>query len=274
MTASRIQDALRYRHAKDLYISECKNGPTQSLGARPIRLDGWAFLKTWSPVTSVGYEVKVSRSDFLNDHKWRDYLPLCHQFYFVAPKNLIALEELPAEVGLLEAIGGKDGGALRLVTRRKAVYMVPGEAYQDLLHYVLMARVRVGGEWVDRDRSTDPIEARRQRADEWSTWLRDKRALSEMGFKVSKRLQVEIEQMRVQTSAAKAKVEFYESTRHVLRQLGFDPDKPVSEWRLDKRIAEAAGIVTSELVDALQRARRELATVIEKCEAIKSRDVA
>lgn len=60
---------LRKRHEKDLLVSECKTGSTWiSNGCR--RLDAWVLKRTWSPVTMIGYEVKVSRSDFVNDMKW------------------------------------------------------------------------------------------------------------------------------------------------------------------------------------------------------------
>lgn len=48
-----------------------------------------------------GYEIKVSRQDFLTDKKWQEYLPYCNQFYFVVPKGLILPEELPPEIGLI-----------------------------------------------------------------------------------------------------------------------------------------------------------------------------
>ena len=54
-----------------------------------------------------GYEIKVSRSDFVNDTKWQDYLPYCHQFYFVCPPDLIQPDELPKEIGLMYAEIGR-----------------------------------------------------------------------------------------------------------------------------------------------------------------------
>lgn len=33
-------------------------------------------------------ECKASRQDYLRDEKWQKYLPYCHQFYFLAPKEL------------------------------------------------------------------------------------------------------------------------------------------------------------------------------------------
>jgi len=30
----------------------------------------------------TGYDIKISRSDFLGDEKWTGYLPLCNLLYF------------------------------------------------------------------------------------------------------------------------------------------------------------------------------------------------
>lgn len=34
------------------------------------------------------FEVKVSRSDLMTDQKWTEYLPYCHEFYFLTPPEL------------------------------------------------------------------------------------------------------------------------------------------------------------------------------------------
>lgn len=51
-----------------------------------------------------GYEVKISRSDFLSDvgsQKWRKYLAVCHQVYFAAPSGLLKKNEIPHGAGLI-----------------------------------------------------------------------------------------------------------------------------------------------------------------------------
>jgi hypothetical protein len=61
VSANVLLKALAQRHKDDVFVPECKNGPTQTGSHR--RLDAWVMLKTWSPVTMIGYEIKVSRSD-------------------------------------------------------------------------------------------------------------------------------------------------------------------------------------------------------------------
>lgn len=51
---------------------------------------------------TMGIEIKVSRQDFLSDKKWREYLPYCSRFYFIAPVGIIKKEELPKDIGLIE----------------------------------------------------------------------------------------------------------------------------------------------------------------------------
>lgn len=64
------------------------------------RLDLFYFNR-WNRETR-GYEIKVSRADFLADKKWREYLKYCSKFYFVAPQGIIRPDELPPEIGLIE----------------------------------------------------------------------------------------------------------------------------------------------------------------------------
>lgn len=64
------------------------------------RLDVFYFNR-WNRET-MGYEIKVSRGDFLQDKKWESYLKFCTRFYFVAPKGIIKTEELPEGIGLIE----------------------------------------------------------------------------------------------------------------------------------------------------------------------------
>src|SRR3954468_13890300 len=54
----------------------------------------------------VGYEIKVSRGDFLNElrrpYKRMNAVGLCHEFYFATPVGLVREEEIPADCGLVE----------------------------------------------------------------------------------------------------------------------------------------------------------------------------
>ena len=53
----------------------------------------------------IGYEVKVSRSDFKGDKKWPSYTPYFNRFYFATPPGIVLPGEIPEEIGLVELRG-------------------------------------------------------------------------------------------------------------------------------------------------------------------------
>ena len=48
-----------------------------------------------------GFEIKVSRSDFLRDEKWHEYSEFCSSLSIVCPDGLILKSEVPKPFGLL-----------------------------------------------------------------------------------------------------------------------------------------------------------------------------
>lgn len=99
ITADHLYALLQKRHEADVFVGECHNGPVW--GSDLLRLDAWVLAKSWSPWRTIGYEIKVTRSDFERDQKWPGYLPYCHAFYFVCPPGLIRAVDLPEGIGLL-----------------------------------------------------------------------------------------------------------------------------------------------------------------------------
>lgn len=76
--------------------------PTGAAGS--IRPDVFTIEKSFAHPNPVSYEVKVSRSDFLNDvtsGKWRGYLDFSDGVVFAVPKGLITKQELPDKAGLI-----------------------------------------------------------------------------------------------------------------------------------------------------------------------------
>jgi len=70
------------------------------------RFDGYAihYMKGKRNVTR-SFEVKISRSDFFHEIKKplkrRHALRLSHEYYFVTPTDLVKIEEVPPECGLM-----------------------------------------------------------------------------------------------------------------------------------------------------------------------------
>ena len=85
---------------------------------RQSRIDAIAIKPAYSKLQVWGYEVKVSRGDFLQDEKWHAYLEMCNSLYFVCPHGVIGKDEVPEQCGLMYVT--KNGRILRTV--KKAPY--------------------------------------------------------------------------------------------------------------------------------------------------------
>lgn len=137
MAAKDVVDALGAHYARRFhefnsyaFMTEVKIGPSDK-GC--LRFDAMALRKSYASPEIIGFEVKRSRADFLNDDKWQGYLRYCNRFYFACPVGLIKAEELPAGIGLV-TVG--EGGTLSW--RKKATVMtktedIPGSIFQYML---------------------------------------------------------------------------------------------------------------------------------------------
>lgn len=88
-----------------------------------FRNSGWSdaiAMQTWPSkgLRLIGFEVKATRSDWLREldkpQKNEEWQSQCHEWYVVAPKDIVKLEELPSSWGLLVP-KGKTG--LRIASR-------------------------------------------------------------------------------------------------------------------------------------------------------------
>lgn len=170
MNAAEIVRLLARRHREDLFFTEVKDGPTWGASSH-FRLDALTVRKSWSPVTLIGYEVKVARGDWMADHKWQAYTRYCHRFSLVCPRGVVREEEVPAGIGLIHVTAGGAG----LLTARKAVHReVEVPCY--LLLYLLMNRVVVARPGAARSRA--------ERVADWSAWLQAERDAWDVGMRV------------------------------------------------------------------------------------------
>lgn len=252
-SASGILALLESRHAKDVFIPECKDGPTHS--ASHLRMDGWAMTKSWAHPSTIGYEIKVSRSDFLQDNKWPAYLPLCNQFYFVAPKNLIDPSELSADVGLLVVAG--DGDGTRLLTKKKAAHR-DVEIPDSLWRYILMCRVQIADE--------KPLETTVER---WRNWLARKQEDRYLGYEVSKAIREKAKALETENQRLTLKMKTYDRLLGVLAHYGVSPDSWHAERDLDDKLQAARKVFDPALVGqmrSLEFALRSALCVVDEME--------
>lgn len=247
ISAKAVGALLREKHAKDVFVGECKDGPTW-FGSH-ARLDAWAMLRTWSPPTTIGYEIKVSRSDWLKDQKIASYLPLCHRLYIVAPDGVVSDGELPEHAGMLRVTKG--GG--RLITVKKAPYRSiewPG----DLMAYVLMSRATI-------DAPREPTNL-----DGWRRWLEQRAEERKIGHQVSAALKykyaTDVEVVRHENDSLKRRVEsvdgflslFKQRTGHEFHHYDGYRDRQLKE------VVDGGGIVVPS--DRLGRIKAELADAL------------
>lgn len=149
VTAMDINCALasRYRRDGDGYWSEISvTEPNDTV----LRLDGVALEVNWRGDTWIsGFEVKVSRGDFLRDAKYLRYKDYVDDLTLVCPARMIDRSEVPEPVGLMYY----DPSKRTLRYRRK-----PNPSHGDTrqVEHRLLKKAR-------RQRTAGPVRALRDR---------------------------------------------------------------------------------------------------------------
>ena len=251
LTAKDIMKLLAIRHKDDVFIPECKDGPTW--GASHLRMDALVMKRSWSNQLSICHEVKVSRSDFLQDIKWPGYLDLCNEFYFVCPHKMIDKTEIDERAGLIYAT--KNGKSLHLI--KKAQYREV-ELPECLYRHILMSRVQI----------TREVKSKAQpNAEYWRDWLKDKEHHQVIGRSVSKelhkRLEGGIQAVTVTNNKLKRENDGLQRIKEILISLGMDPDRENLQWCRESLIRDAVEVIPNTLID-------DMRSTIKKIEAFKS----
>lgn len=79
VTSTDIKLALKEFHngKPSYFITECKTCSTYFPDPQGLlKFDGLAITKSYTKPNIIGYEIKVSRNDFLQDNKWHLYLTM------------------------------------------------------------------------------------------------------------------------------------------------------------------------------------------------------
>lgn len=108
----------RYRRTGNGYWPEIT--VTDPVGE--LRLDGVALEWSYGNMWIHGFEVKISRSDFLRDSKYTLYRKYCDTLTLVCPRKLIDRNEVPDGIGLM----WYDPKTHEVKYRRKPEYDAPG----------------------------------------------------------------------------------------------------------------------------------------------------
>lgn len=216
-----ILDLLRVKHSDDVCVDECHDGPRRG---GSLSMDLWVMPRSWSKPWVSAYEIKVSRSDFMRDDKWPNYLPLCNQFAFVCPWNLISPEELPADVGLFWA----SKNLSKLYCKRKPALRKDVEIPETVFRYVLMSRCKVGPSNMSprhfsgapgRDEIADYLEGREEsyRVDQLFKAAIKKQVEREVSEALEKNTELKKENARLQRQ-----IEAADEVTKALKEVGAD----------------------------------------------------
>ncbi len=126
-----------HRERGELFFPHVKTGASWEYQGRQLRImDGLAVKVSWTNPVFTGYEIKISRGDFLRDKKHNEYLPYCTGFSFVCPDKMIKKSEIEDNIGLIYV---KEDGSIRTV--KKAPSLTPDiNAQNYLLRYLIYYR--------------------------------------------------------------------------------------------------------------------------------------
>jgi hypothetical protein len=262
--ADMIKKGLSEKHSDEFFMTEVKNGPTWAARkGELLKLDGLAIKKSWTKPRFTGYEIKVSRSDFLNDEKWPAYMKYCHRFYFACPKGLIQPEELPDDVGLLwyDPSYNKAGN---LYTRKKALFRNI-EISHEMLYYIIISRL-------DNDRH--PFFSTKR--EKYQAWVDDKVERERLGWLVNNKMLEEIQELEDRTKKAertarkyKGDSETLEKIKNIFRDTGiniYNIGSSYIGWEEDLKKALSLGVNRRglRLVEKIEADARELANIINE----------
>jgi hypothetical protein len=175
MKSSEIIKLLEQRHSEDVFYTEV------SIDYGQRRMDAWAMKKSWSKPLVTAYEVKVSRSDFINDHKMQDYLPYCNEIYLVCPVGIADISEVPEGFGLL--VVASTGN--RLMMKKKAPYRqveIKEQFYRGLLMAKADSRYGV--------MSAGELELARRTGTytEYKNYVAGRKELKDLGYEVLRKV--------------------------------------------------------------------------------------
>lgn len=253
-TAGLITQLLRGRHKDDLFIPECKNGSTWL--DNHVRFDAYAMKKSYKKPLSVGYEIKVSRSDFLNDEKWHKYLEYCNEFYFVCPTGLIDKSEVPAEAGLMYV--SKTG--TKLFTKKKAPWRectIP----EDMYRYILYSRTKI---------TKNEVDTKEDRAEIWANYLKDKDAYKQLGYRISRTIDAHVKKVEKENNELKEENRLLQESKEILESMGISMSdlKYSGTWRLKSRIEEILNVVPKDLMIQIDNTIKSLHSTRNKFEQL------
>lgn len=203
---SLITKLLEIKHHDACFVTQCKTGSTYY--SNFSQFDCWVLEKSWAHPRTIGYEIKVSRSDFLNDKKFTNYFDYCNELYFVAPDGIIGKDEVPENCGLMVA----SKNLKRLITKKKAPYREIDEVnLVSLFKYILFFRTQI----IKENKPQDKVKF-------WEEWLMEKEEKKRLGVNVSKKIRDYVKNIEKENDELKRENDKLEIVKQAANDLGID----------------------------------------------------
>jgi len=218
--------------------------------------------RSYSRPGYFGYEIKVSRADFLQDNKWPEYLPNCNQFFFVTPWKLIMPEEVPDGCGLIWV----SKNLTKTYIKKKASHRKIEEPIA-LLKYILMSRTSVA---MERDPGMERIARIR-------AWLEQEKELDALGYDVARRFQDFVQVQKNENSKLLIELESLKSVKEFwLKELEGDPADLRARYgflvrrRNEERLYKLKELIPKTLIQELNKAEQLLSHLDNLRPALKA----
>ncbi len=247
-TAKDVLAALARRHSGDVFVPECNLG-SATQGCR--RIDAWAMPKSWAPLRTIGYEIKVSRSDWTVDNKWHEYAEFVHELWIACPAGMIEKYELPDGIGLVWL--GKTG---KLTAKRKAVRQLKVSRAIEAMAYVLMSRTIV-----ERPSYAAPVNP--ATIEDWEEWAKGHEEHRDVMRLVAAKIEAIVGDIRTENAELKSRQSGVDKLRGALSRIGLDPDRTTT-WNIESRVAQVRGLVNPRTLGDMKSLGRELASMAER----------
>jgi len=251
MNSDTLKKMLEKKHKDDVFVTECHTGEARR---GMLSFDAWVMRRSYSTPAMIGYEIKVDRSDFMQDKKWPGYLAFCNEFNFVCPQGLIHPEELNNDVGLLWVT--KKGDSLR--QKKKARWREIDERdVNAVLKYITITRA-------DIKDSRFSVAARRNgtqvdKREYWEKWLENKKIDYRFGQMVGKGIAIalykEIITKRGENAALKAENEALKVVKILCESFGIDIHR---RWNIESSFTEKVLKMPPTVIQSVDKLLRDL----------------
>jgi hypothetical protein len=259
-TAEEVKRALAARHKNDLFFTEVKDGPTQTVNHHS-KVDALAIRLSWTQFNITGYEVKVSRSDFLRDEKWRAYLPMCNQLYWVVLDGVCDELEIPECCGLIRYRNGR----LSVIKKAPSRDIEPPV---DMYKYLMFNYI---GALQKREATTSRTDRLlpSEKQEVFEAYLKDKIKAREVGYKTGCKLAQKLRDAEYEIENLKRRMDderkFDNEKNEICKALGVEP---YYGW-LDRCLQsiqqlKTSGGVTTNAVKAACEANKQSAVLMKE----------